>query len=173
MGNKDLPQGNYFPSISPQLLELQKTLWNTPNEENKMVKDTKEDIKLGTRANGFAKADVGKPILKQIDDNLINEIQQVKEFGAQKYGELNWQKAEDPSVYVHAIRRHLRSINKSEIFDSDSGLHHLAHVDTNIDFLLWFINKYTSPKVEHQGAYGAVGAYININHVVDIDGATD
>ena len=56
--------------------------------------------------------------------------------GAKKYKPNNWRQVDDIDRYVGAAFRHLEAWRAGEHLDKDSGLPHLAHVMTNIGFLL-------------------------------------
>lgn len=59
-------------------------------------------------------------------------------YGAQKYGDNNWQNLEQfEDRYYAALMRHLVAWRKGEESDPESGLPHLAHVMANGLFLRW------------------------------------
>jgi hypothetical protein len=58
-------------------------------------------------------------------------------FGAQKYERDNWKRVPDSKRrYFDALQRHLWAWKKGEIFDPESGKHHLAHAQCCLMFLL-------------------------------------
>lgn len=84
------------------------------------------------------KYDAGKNRLELIPTELIEGVGKVLTFGAQKYEAENWRKfkKEDHKRLIGAAMRHLEQYRKGEYTDPESGLPHLAHVATNMGFLL-------------------------------------
>lgn len=69
----------------------------------------------------------------------LRQIVRVLQHGAEKYEPNNWQKLENPRErYYNALLRHIFAWRDGEKYDTDSGLHHLAHAGANIIFLIWF-----------------------------------
>lgn len=84
-----------------------------------------------------AKADQGKPHPSYVPVSLIEGVMAVREYGNQKYHDPdNWKQVE-PDRYHQAMLRHiLAAWNDPYKIDPESGLPHIAHVATNIAFLL-------------------------------------
>lgn len=85
-----------------------------------------------------AKADQGKPHPSYVPVALIEGVMAVREAGTKKYGgdPDNWKQVE-PDRYHQAMLRHiLAAWNDPYKIDPESGLPHIAHVATNIGFLL-------------------------------------
>ena len=84
-----------------------------------------------------AKADQGKPHPSYVPVALIEGVMAVREYGNQKYHDPdNWKQVE-PERYHQAMLRHiLAAWNDPYQIDPESGLPHIAHVATNIGFLL-------------------------------------
>ena len=93
----------------------------------------------GLGGNQQAKADAGKPHPSYVPVSLINAVMAVREYGNQKYHDPdNWKRVE-PERYHQAMLRHiLAAWNDPYKIDPESGLPHIAHVATNIAFLLEF-----------------------------------
>jgi len=69
----------------------------------------------------------------------LEAVIRVLMYGANKYGDDNWQQVDNPLVrYRDALDRHLADIDKGVIVDPDTGENNYAHVATNALFLLWF-----------------------------------
>jgi hypothetical protein len=69
----------------------------------------------------------------------LEAVIRVLMYGANKYGDDNWQWVDNPLVrYRDALDRHLADIDKGVIVDPDTGENNYAHVATNALFLLWF-----------------------------------
>ena len=84
-----------------------------------------------------AKADAGKPHPSYVPVSLIEGVMAVREYGNAKYHDPdNWKQVE-PERYHQAMLRHiLAAWNDPYKIDPESGLPHIAHVATNIAFLL-------------------------------------
>ena len=61
---------------------------------------------------------------------------QVYTLGAAKYADDNWQRV-SKERYLAATLRHINSYRLGEVVDDESGLHHLAHAQTCLDFCIW------------------------------------
>lgn len=89
-----------------------------------------------------AKADQDKPHPSYVPVALIEGVMAVREYGNQKYHDPdNWKQVE-PERYHQAMLRHiLAAWNDPYKIDPESGLPHIAHVATNIGFLLEMKNR--------------------------------
>lgn len=106
--------------------------------ENKNCPNWKNDGSCWTPAHDQdAKADHGKPCPSLCPVSLIEAVTAVRMYGTQKYGDPdNWKQVE-PERYHQAMLRHiLAAWNDPYKIDPESGLPHIAHVATNIAFLL-------------------------------------
>lgn len=83
------------------------------------------------------KSDQGKPHPSLCPVSLIEAVTAVRMYGTKKYGDPdNWKQVE-PERYHQAMLRHiLAAWNDPYKIDPESGLPHIAHVATNIGFLL-------------------------------------
>ena len=94
------------------------------------------------------KYDVGKPDWSLVPANELEDIVKVFTMGSQKYGRENWKNLPDGMFRCYsAMMRHIRSYKKwtetgdsKDLYDEESGLHHLAHAATNILFMMWWDN---------------------------------
>lgn len=68
----------------------------------------------------------------------MRDTAQIWTFGAEKYGERNWEKGFDWSGPYDCLKRHLEAWFAGEDFDSESGLSHLAHAACNLQMLQHF-----------------------------------
>ena len=91
----------------------------------------------GAKASQESKSDAGKPHPSYVPVALIEGVMAVREMGTKKYGDPdNWKQVE-PERYHQAMLRHiLAAWNDPYKIDPESGLPHIAHVATNIAFLL-------------------------------------
>lgn len=74
------------------------------------------------------KFDQGKPQFRLVPPFIYEEVAKVLTFGAIKYNEDNWKYVENGrNRYLDALLRHCEAYKKGEIYDPESGFHHLAH----------------------------------------------
>lgn len=83
-----------------------------------------------------AKKDKGKVRLTLVPRAIIYAIAKVREYGVTKYTDPdNWKRVEKERYKDAAFRHFLAYLDDPESVDSGSGLPHLWHLATNIDFL--------------------------------------
>ena len=89
-----------------------------------------------------AKADQGKPCPSLCPVSLIEAVTAVRMYGTQKYGDPdNWKQVETGRYHQAMLRHILAAWNDPYKIDPESGLPHIAHVATNIAFLLEMKNE--------------------------------
>ena len=76
---------------------------------------------------GGKKNDKGKLRMDLIPAGSLRQVAEVLTFGANKYGDRNWEKGLDCSRLYGALLRHLTSWWLGQDKDDESGLNHLAH----------------------------------------------
>jgi hypothetical protein len=121
------------------------TLSEIPEEEKiKALKKSKlvdeapynpgyEDASFTTAGRKF---DGGKLEYGLLPPLALEEVVKVLTFGAQKYDRDNWQKVPDSKRrYFDALQRHVWVWKRGEQFDTESGIHHLAHAMCCLMFL--------------------------------------
>ena len=91
--------------------------------------------------NGITKAkryNKGKPQLSYLLDTPLanNELAKVFEEGAKKYERDNWKLGLENDKLMDSALRHLQAYAGGEEVDTETGCHHLAHVDWNVKVLL-------------------------------------
>ena len=86
------------------------------------------------------KFDTNKLQYRLIPPETTKALAEVLTYGAQKYAPDNW-KYVAPDRYMDALFRHLEAYRSGEENDPESGLHHLAHVLTNVAFLHYLHTK--------------------------------
>ena len=90
------------------------------------------------------KFDGGKLEYGLIPPLALKSLAEVLTFGAQKYERDNWQKVPDSKRrYFDALQRHVWAWKEGEKFDTESGLHHLAHAMCCLMFLYEHDVKYS------------------------------
>lgn len=68
----------------------------------------------------------------------IEEVVKVLTYGASKYDDRNWEKGINYGRLIAATLRHLWAWIRGERNDPETGLHHLAHANCDILFLLTY-----------------------------------
>lgn len=89
----------------------------------------------------FIKHDDNKLRYHLLPPKELAQVVEILTFGAEKYGEGNWQKCDNIDRYVDALYRHLEAWRQGERLDTESGKSHLAHVATNALFILYLDNQ--------------------------------
>lgn len=86
------------------------------------------------------KLDGGKLRFDLVDDDAEAEMVAVLSFGAVKYDPGNWRHVEEAiDRYFSALRRHLREFRKGRDLDPETSLHHLAHAECCVHFMLGIV----------------------------------
>jgi len=84
------------------------------------------------------KYDQGKRRMSLLPSGVLTIVVDVLEIGARKYSENNWQKVEGARTrYYDAALRHIDSWWNGELYDLETGKHHLAHATCCMMFLIW------------------------------------
>lgn len=87
--------------------------------------------------NQTIKADAGKPQLTLVPRQIIFDIAEVRGYGLKKYGEKESWKEVEVQRYHEALLRHTLAVWEDiGAKDEESGLLHLAHIATNVAFIL-------------------------------------
>lgn len=86
--------------------------------------------------------DSGKVLHELVPAHAIHELAKVYTFGAKKYAPNNWRRGMKWSRVIASLKRHLNAIERSEDYDSESGLLHASHVAWNAITLLEYYKIY-------------------------------
>lgn len=83
-----------------------------------------------------AKADNGKSKLSLVPTQIIKDVAQIREYGCNKYKDVdNWKKVE-MQRYVDAMYRHwLEFVKDPNSVDEESGIEHYKHCACNMAFI--------------------------------------
>ena len=85
---------------------------------------------------GGRKFDGGKLQYGLLPPSALKDVVQVLTFGAEKYEPDNWKRVPDANRrYFDAAMRHLWAYKVGEIYDSETGVSHLAHAACCILFM--------------------------------------
>ena len=90
---------------------------------------------------GGTKYDQDKPRFDLIPPESLFAIAEVLTFGAQKYGDRNWEKGIRASRLFAAVQRHLWKWWSGRDTDEESGLSHLSHAICGLAMLLTTIQR--------------------------------
>ncbi len=85
----------------------------------------------------YRKDDDGKRRWRFLPLDVLNEVIDVLDQGADRYGVDNWKKCDDWDRYLDAMYRHISAWRLGEKNDPDSHRHHLAHAICCCIFLIW------------------------------------
>lgn len=77
----------------------------------------------------------GKPKYSYIDLTCLEPCARVMEYGATKYSKDNWKKGSNESQIIDSLLRHIAALQRGEVFDPESGLSHVGHIQANAMFL--------------------------------------
>lgn len=103
------------------------------------VKEWKDKAKAAKKksTSGGIKFDDDKPDYSLLPPNALEEVVKVLTIGAKKYDRHNWKKLDNiDDRYFAAAQRHLWALQKGEIYDDETGIHHGAHAICCIMFLV-------------------------------------
>lgn len=89
------------------------------------VVEKKEDVIEKEKGR---KDDKDKLRFDLISPFALEEIAKVLSFGANKYGDRNWEKGLSYDRLLGAMYRHINAFQQGNIIDSDNGCHHMASV---------------------------------------------
>jgi hypothetical protein len=99
------------------------------------------------------KFDAEKPEFSLLPVFPLRAVADVLTYGKVKYDAHNWRKGLDWSRVMDAIERHYSQFKAGQDTDSESGLHHLAHLMANVMFLLEYTQ--THPELDDRYKDGA------------------
>lgn len=94
-------------------------------------------IKVAANEEG-TKHDNDKLRLDLIPADTEEEVARVYTFGANKYGDRNWEKGLMYHRPYGAARRHISAWWRGDDLDKETNIHHLAHAICELQFLLAF-----------------------------------
>lgn len=105
------------------------------------LEHTKEYMDSKTKPEQATRHNAGKPKLSYVHLDCFYEAAKVLEVGAEVYGKNNWRLGQDRDQLLDSMMRHIAKLQSGEETDSESGLHHIGHIQCNAMFLgLWLKN---------------------------------
>lgn len=84
------------------------------------------------------KDDSGKPRYDLLPPELLDGVARVLTFGADKYGERNWEKGMRWGRPFAALMRHMWAWWRGEACDPETGMSHLWHAGCCVAFLMTY-----------------------------------
>ena len=99
----------------------------------------KKQRKVKKLKQGGIKYDQGKARFDLIPASCEAGVALVFTFGAEKYGDRNWQNGLYVTRLLAAAARHHNLIKKGETNDPESGLPHAYHAAVNLYMAQWMI----------------------------------
>jgi hypothetical protein len=92
---------------------------------------------MNDKLNIGVKHDGGKPDYTLLPFNALEEVVKVLSFGAKKYSRENWKLVADfKNRYLAAAMRHTTAHARGELYDPETGLHHLSHAIVSLMYLV-------------------------------------
>lgn len=85
------------------------------------------------------KFDSGKPMIRFLSKEFIDQTALAQTYGAKKYGHWNFQKGLETTALYDAAMRHLMAWMSGEDLDPESGNTHLGHAAANLNMLIWML----------------------------------
>lgn len=137
---KRLKQKEEELEIEKSKLEQSKKEWisHITSDSNKNID---QDDDKNTKGKG-KRFDKGKIRVDLLPSRAVLKCAQVFTFGAEKYGERNWEKGMKWSRVLGSLERHFQQIKMGEDYDEESGLLHIDHVTCNALFLSEYYETY-------------------------------
>lgn len=120
--NRDFMDAIYYTTMDGIPYEIEDESVMKNNEESKYGQEFKYDSE--------------KPKLSLVPSEIIYAIAKIREYGNDKYGDVNGWRKVDWKRYIDAAYRHwLKVVEDPFCIDDESGYPHLWHVACNIAFL--------------------------------------
>lgn len=83
------------------------------------------------------KHDGDKPDYSLLPFHALDEVVRTLTYGAKKYSRDNWKKVPDfHRRYLSAAFRHITAHARGELFDPETGLHHLSHAIVSLMYIV-------------------------------------
>ena len=92
----------------------------------------------------------GKPKWALVHYGSLIPMIKVLEFGALKYAPNNWKKPMPLDEILESMQRHLAALMDGEIYDKESGIHHMGHIQANAMFYNYHFNELNNVKGESE-----------------------
>ncbi len=107
-----------------------KSKFSDPMKRMKEYKRTEEEEGQLGKERG-ARFSSKKPRFDLIPPSPLRELAMIYTYGCQKYEAENWSKGMPWREVIASLERHINYWKRGETYDSESGLHHLAHLVWN------------------------------------------
>ena len=83
------------------------------------------------------KHDQGKPPMSMVSHVLMEEVSEVRAFGATKYAADNWKRGFKVTRSISSALRHIFAFLSGQDKDTESGKSHLAHAVCCLEHAMW------------------------------------
>jgi len=115
----------------------------TPDLKNVelLKKLTAEQLAAIQNPEQAARFNEGKLQWSYIHFKSLEPMVRVLEFGAIKYAPKNWMKRMDTTKILESMQRHLAALFDGEEVDSETGISHMGHIQSNAMFYNYHKNK--------------------------------
>ena len=125
-------------ALAKEIVGIPSHLVDDASPRGKSQDKLNEAIEEAKGRGAGLKYDTGKLRYDLIPPQATKALAEVLTFGAEKYEANSWQLLEDAeSRYMDALLRHIEAHRLGEHRDKESGLTHLAHALTNLNFLIY------------------------------------
>ena len=91
------------------------------------------------RKGSATRENEGKPRWGLVPQSALLPMVRVLEYGAQKYEAWNFTKGLSITEICESLKRHLDAFMEGQDPDTESGLHHVGHIQANALFLSWML----------------------------------
>ena len=105
---------------------------NVNQQQLKLMYSNSPDLNV----TGGTKNDQAKLDYSLVSKNTMDAVSIALMYGANKYKRFNYLAGFKYSRLLASLGRHLHQLQSGEDYDSESGLHHLAHIMANGQMLL-------------------------------------
>ena len=95
------------------------------------------DVRSEARGSG-ARFNTGKHPIRFTPLHLLEDVNRVWEYGANKYAAWNWAKGMDWVIPYECMMRHMAAWYRGEEIDPESGQTHLGHAMANLLMLVHY-----------------------------------
>ena len=95
---------------------------------------TKEEVTESK--GGSLRYNKGKPQFSHLSPEFISDMMALMTKSSDKYGYLNWTKAQDVRTASDSLMRHFLKFQQGEDLDDESGYSHITHVAVNA-MIIW------------------------------------
>ena len=119
------------------------------NEIKQLIMSSDKEEKEKQEADKALRYNEGKPKWSLVHYESLIPMIRVLEFGALKYAPKNWMKPMNETEILESMQRHLAAVMDGELYDKESGIHHMGHIMCNAMFYNYHFNQEQLKKEEN------------------------